>query len=404
MAEQAPTRGGGARGVAYVAVDVRLFRADDGSWWSTHTSVSNEALAQYRGRFARIVLLARVTDQDPGRALPLSDPIIEVHPLRDNRSQRGLIRGLLGMWGRMRAVRVGSEDLLVVRVPEFVSFVACLATRSRRGPRLAFVVAEPLGVAKLFAGGLPGRVLGRLMTVVARSIVRGSDGVVYVTRNHLQRVLPARAGTPTLARSNVKVAADQLATRPRTYEGRTGTLSVVAAGTLDGDIKGFDLLIEAVARARSAEADVRCSILGQGSSAASLRDRAVGLGIGDHIDMPGFVSSRAELFDRFAQADLFAMPSRSEGLPRVLVEAMAAGMAAIGSRAGGIPELLDEDALMDIGDVDRLTELLMTAATNPGYLSANARRGYEVASEVVAATSVEKFEQFLDVVSPRASG
>lgn len=387
---------GNAHGVAYVATDVRLFRASDDSWWSSHTSVSVEALSQYRGRYERVVLLARVTDQDPGRSIPLSVPGVKVHPLRDNQSQRGLVRGLLGMWGRLRAVHIGPADLLVVRVPEFVSLVACLATSRRRGPRLAFVVAEPAGVAEVFARGLAMRVLSHAMTGVARCIVRGSDGVVYVTRFHLQRVLPARPGTPTLARSNAKVSAEQLAERPRTYAGRTGALSVVAAGTLDGDIKGFDLLIEAVSQARADGADVRCSILGRGSSAQSLRDLAESLGIGEVVEMPGFISSRSEMFERLSSADLFVMPSRSEGLPRVLVEAMASGMAAVGSRAGGIPELLDDDTLMDVGDVARLTELLKTAASSNDFLRASARRGHAVAADVVEATSVEKFEQFLD--------
>jgi glycosyltransferase involved in cell wall biosynthesis len=63
-----------------------------------------------------------------------------------------------------------------------------------------------------------------------------------------------------------------------------------------------------------------------------------------------------------AHSDVFVLPSRSEGLPRAMIEAMAMGLVCVGSRVGGVTELLDDDLLVPPGDAvalaDRLAGLL----------------------------------------------
>ena len=71
---------------------------------------------------------------------------------------------------------------------------------------------------------------------------------------------------------------------------------------------------------------------------------------------------RAEVFRRIDACDLFVMPSRTEGLPRALVEAMARAAPAIGSRVGGIADLLEDGVngvLVEPGDTRALADALV---------------------------------------------
>ncbi|MEK6237105.1 MAG: glycosyltransferase, partial [Planctomycetales bacterium] len=74
-----------------------------------------------------------------------------------------------------------------------------------------------------------------------------------------------------------------------------------------------------------------------------------------------------ELFQCYADADVIAVPSRSEGTPRVLVEARSFGCAAIGSRVGGIPSSIDHEVdglLVTVGSSQELSESLYRVATD----------------------------------------
>jgi glycosyltransferase involved in cell wall biosynthesis len=61
---------------------------------------------------------------------------------------------------------------------------------------------------------------------------------------------------------------------------------------------------------------------------------------------------------RLAEADVFALCSDTEGLPRALIEALAAGLPSVGSRVGGVPELLPPEVLFTPGSLDDLVRVL----------------------------------------------
>jgi glycosyltransferase involved in cell wall biosynthesis len=65
------------------------------------------------------------------------------------------------------------------------------------------------------------------------------------------------------------------------------------------------------------------------------------------------------------QADIFVMPSRTEGLPRTMIEAMARGLPCIGSAVGGIPELLRPEDMVPAGDASSLAGAIIKIAKNP---------------------------------------
>ena len=96
-----------------------------------------------------------------------------------------------------------------------------------------------------------------------------------------------------------------------------------------------------------------------------LRRRAATLGVGAHVQ---FVGSQplGELPAWYRAADLLVLPSRSEGVPNVLLEAIACGTPFIASRVGGIPEIASAEALVEPGNAAALAERIIPFLTNGG--------------------------------------
>jgi len=139
-----------------------------------------------------------------------------------------------------------------------------------------------------------------------------------------------------------------------------GTRLLLSVGRL-AEVKGFDLLLHGMARlARHSEVPVRCAILGEGPARGRLVDLARTLGLEGRLDLPGWVKSE-DLPTWYAAADLFVLLSESEGWPNVVVEALACGAPVIGSRVGGIPEMISDGVngfLLPERSVEATAELL----------------------------------------------
>jgi glycosyltransferase involved in cell wall biosynthesis len=113
--------------------------------------------------------------------------------------------------------------------------------------------------------------------------------------------------------------------------------SVIAAGRLSQE-KGFDVLVDALALMREAGLDVCLVIAGEGEERQALAGRAQDRGVLEAVMMPGFFPGVRSLLAEF---DALAIPSRTEGLPVVLLEALMRGVSVVATRVGGIPAVLE---------------------------------------------------------------
>lgn len=127
-------------------------------------------------------------------------------------------------------------------------------------------------------------------------------------------------------------------------------------------VKGFDVLVKAVAMAGRDRPALRAVVIGAGP----LRERLAAEA--RRLDAPvRFVGPRAhvELPTWFRAADAVVMPSRAEGTPNVLLEASACGRPWIASAVGGIPEIADGNTLVPPERPDALAEAIVTTLAAP---------------------------------------
>lgn len=176
---------------------------------------------------------------------------------------------------------------------------------------------------------------------------------------------------------------------------------VVAVGTLDA-VKGHRHLLEAWPEVRRAIPSAQLVLVGDGPLREELPRRAAGLGLGDSVRFLGF-RSPARPFA--AAADVFVLPSLTEGMPNAVLEAMCLGRAIVASRVGGVPELIQEGEsglLVPPGDARALsaaiTALLGDAPRREALGQAAAARAH---TRFSVQAMVEATEAVYDAVSMR---
>ena len=198
-------------------------------------------------------------------------------------------------------------------------------------------------------------------SLAERTLIGRSDAVVAVSESiaaFLRARYPALAGRVRVF-PNAIVAGEPVPRRA----GEPPTIGFL--GRLDEPKKGLAVLLRAARRVVDRRPDVRFLIAGNGPAREGLGKLSADLGLSGAVEWLGEVRDSAEALARF---DVLALPSLWEGLPVVLLEAMAAGLPAVAGRVGGIPEVLvdgETGRLVAPGDDGALAEALLSVISSP---------------------------------------
>lgn len=156
--------------------------------------------------------------------------------------------------------------------------------------------------------------------------------------------------------------------------------------------KDFPNLLRAVALLRQAGTRVRLMILGEGAQRGRLEALARELGIAEAVRLPGFVEHPPAYL---ARADLFVLSSRYEGLPGVLIQALACGCPCVATDCPSGPDEILESGrhgrLVPVGDTPALAAAIAGALREPTDREALRRRGQDFSVE----RSVDQYERLL---------
>ena len=282
------------------------------------------------------------------------------------RRLRALLTGAGGRGGppvvHAHGVRAGALTVL-----------ALLFAPGGRRPRVTVTAhnAPPLGEG---AAGAVRRLIYRLLELV---VARQADLVLCVSPDlearmrtagarHVTRAVIAAPGAQATAAPDAAPAGSASAGTVPAGPGPAGPGAgrpvVFAAGRLAAQ-KGFEVLLEAAASWRDLAPMPLVVIAGDGPLARRLRARAA------ELDAPAvFLGHRDDVPARLAGAAVFVLPSRWEGQPLVLQEALRAGSAIVATRVGGVPCLTGEDAalLIPAGDARALAGAVRSVLTDAG--------------------------------------
>lgn len=373
------------------AHDTWFLRDTDGAVWTDRGLFTWD---RYLAVAERVTVVSRMRDLPPGASTAglarVSHPDVDFMAAPNLATARG--RLVLRRSAR-RQVRdlLADADALVARLPSEIGGLACRVAGDMGRPWAVELVTCPWDSLWNY-GTWQGRVFAPLAWWETRRLLRRAPFSLYVTERFLQRRYPP--GGHAAAVSDVAIEPPG----PEVLDRRLARVSAQPRPVVFGTIaallpfKGLDTAFAALARAASALPPFEYRVLGAGDP-EPFRRQAVAAGIGERVRFDGTLPAGDAVLGWLDDVDVYLQPSRQEGLPRALVEAMSRGCPALGSEAGGIPELLDAACLHGAGDVEGLARLLADAA-DPGWQERQARRNVEVAARYVPAELDERRRRF----------
>lgn len=377
-----------------------MYSADPGTY---------EYLRKFLTVFEGVTVLARVRESDRNfsEAQRADGPQIEFAFLPDFRSPLDCAAHAPQIRkATQRAVQ--NTDAVLVRMPGVVSEVVRRVMTARGAQYGVHVVGDPQEVFARAAtkGALRPFYRWFFTRQVERACRQEANAVAYVSRNTLPQRYAAGQGVPTFVLSNVDLhgaiaSTDTLARRLERLDGRS-PLHVGVVSYLDARYKGIDLLLEALRRCRSS-LNLRCTIAGDGILKGELIELTEKLGLKECVKFAGHLSPGREVFDFLDTVDLYVQPSRTEGLPRALIEAMARGCPAIGSRVGGIPQLLGTRELVPSNDAAALAEKIVEVGRDAERMRSLVRANVEIAREYDGPSVDRTRLEFLKAIRERSS-
>ncbi|HWV39932.1 MAG TPA: glycosyltransferase [Vulgatibacter sp.] len=373
----------------------------DGLAWHSHEfSPSTSILTRYSDMFERLVVVGRGYEKLP--FIPTPDTVcssdrvtFEVVP--------DLARGL-NTFTKAGEVRAALErilpqvDVVIVRLPGMIGDYAIDIARELGKPTIVEVVGCPWD-SMWNHGSLRGKVWAPVAWASLRRAVASATDVLYVTSEFLQRRYPTKGRS--LACSDVVIhrTVGSLDGRMARIDSKR-TFRIGTIGSLDVLFKGLDTLLRASAILREKHLDFRVSAVGGGDQRRWLA-MAERLGVADLVRFEGYMPH--EKVSRWLEEiDLYVQPSRQEGLPRSVIEAMSMGCPVAGSSAGGLPELLQRDCIHRPGDHRRLAKIVARIHSHPSEQKRLAARSLGIAKEFLAEKLQPRREAFYREVASRA--
>ncbi len=290
------------------------------------------------GPFDPATYMVPVADLAPGEPEPDRSSIdparLRVVPTAPFNGVAGYLRHAFPLsranWPVIRRAVAGA-DLLWIKAPASNALLGRLAARRSHRPWFAWIAGSARAVVR-------GQHRRGLSGILAAGAAIGYDGVSAV----LERTGPTIRLDDAMF-SSVVTMADVEATRARLLDHNPATdrpLRLAWAGRIVPD-KGLDDLVAALAILRGEGLVATLDVIGDGPYAERLTDAPATRSLDGAVRWTGFVSDHVRYFELLREADVFVLPSRAEGVPKVVVEAMAAGLPVVASNVGAIPRLLE---------------------------------------------------------------
>lgn len=205
--------------------------------------------------------------------------------------------------------------------------------------------------------------------------VKGAQACLYVTQKTLQQMYPVKLGAFSVGVSDVIVNDSIIAQYPKRLNVKS-EYTLISVGSLAQMYKAPDIVLKALSILKQRGLNIKLIWLGDGVFKVHMVALAQSLNL--DVDFKGNVSA-SEVHENLKKADIFILVSRTEGLPRAVVEAMAHGLPCIGSQVGGIPELLDKEVLVEKENPEQLAFLIEKMTTDINFTNQQAKRNLEKA-------------------------
>lgn len=325
-------------------------------------------LASMRVQFDRTILVAHVKEMPPptGHYQIPGGEDLEIVGLPQVRSEIGTWLTMpIVFWRAWQASK--GMDLAHARMPNHTGIIGAFICRLRGIPVFCqviadwYVEAQRMPVTRKYGLGLVMKLHLYLYDLMERLVCRGQ--LVFAQgRSCCDK--HAQHSNCELVLSTAHHVEDIIPPLPR-FERRPYTILTVARLT---GVKNHTLILQALAKLSSDGEDWRVVFVGEGPHREKLEAEVATLGLNGQVTFVGQIERGKQLWQYYDKADCFVLSSRSEGTPKVLLEAMARGLPIVASAVAGVPTSVaheERGLLFNDNDVTELVASIRRMEAEP---------------------------------------
>lgn len=390
-----------------VAVDAQLFMTPDGKVWSK-TIYGYDFWKRYLDVFETVKVVSRLGKADYTQVegyLRSDGDNVSFAPMPMVRGMKGYVKNLVPFF-RNAQKAVTDEDCAIIRLPSIAATFVEFAYARKHRPYALEVVVDPLNA---YAGN---KLAAKVLTAQLKKSCLNANGVSYVTQYALQEQYPSRAHINGKSTSEYFesyyssiILKESFFASARDYSQTGKKIKLVhTANNINNDVKGHDVVIKVVKKLNDLGIDASVTFIGDGDLRPELERMAEGLGLGTKVVFTGLLGSAMEVRAKLLEADMFILPTKAEGLPRAVIEAMAVGLPCLSTPVNGIPELLETEYMFDPMDVEGFTNKIIELLQNPEKMGQASMRNINKAREYEESVLQKRRIDFYTRLKNLASG
>lgn len=335
----------------------------DRAFWDRYLSVFNHVIVCARVRSAS-------ASGETENLLLSSRPEVNFIDLPDFRGAMGPIKNLNSIKKTLKK-GIKQADAVIFRIPSPISMVTYpIVKRSNKPWALEMMMNPRTAYSKDSMSHPLQPIIQWFVTKQTKRACMDANGVSYVTEHVLQDEYPCKALLYpqdekyfTSSYSTINLQENNFSLLQR-KENSPKTIFLAHTGKMTDDRKGHIIFLKTISELRYRGIDARGILIGDGPRRKYFEQVAANLKIEKYCDFTGWASGFEEVQSRLQRAYFFIFPTKSEGLPRAVIEAMASGLLCIGHNIDGMSELLDESCLVNDNNYKKYADKIIYYINN----------------------------------------
>lgn len=358
--------------------NVHIYKTGDGEYYSP-TIYNNEFFKRYLNVFSEVRLVCKVKHVNKtyvSNFIKITIPNLEFYEIPWYQGLKSMMSQLFLLDNIYKKASSGC-NCIIYRVAQIESFWVFLRSHNPGLPFALEIVNDPRSFTSM-------NILLRLFSIfLLKTMCKRADGISYVTRYYLQNLYKPKINSNlkfSSFYSSVELSENDFY-RARSYNKMNEIKICHVSNYISDNTKGQFTLLKSVKMMKEKGLNVSIHIIGDGPYLKKLKKYCSKSNISSQVFFYGRFSNRQVLFEKLKEMDIMVYPSKMEGLPRVLIEAMAVGLPIISTPIAGIPELINTKYLINPNDFRSIAKIVNRLAINPIELEQMSKSNYEKAME-----------------------
>lgn len=344
--------------------DARLKYIEEGTYY-TSGGLTQQYLNRYLDFYDRITLVTRKEKISSNNIFKYS--ITSGKNIYFNCIEKLNVFSLFfGKDKRIIQNEIKNNDFVIIRLPSIIGITACHFSNKYSKKYMIEVVGCTWDSLWNY-GGIKAKLVAPIMYLLNRYYIKKAPNVLYVSNKFLQKRYPNKKHNIGCSDVNIENLSEEILNKRikkiNSKKINKNEIKIGLIGSLNVNYKGHEAAIKAISILKEYNIDIKLHCLGAGDK-NRWSEIIKKYNVEENIYFDGTLPAGEEVYKWLDNLDIFWIPSLTEGFPRALVEAMSRALPAIGTNVGGIPELINNDYLIEKNDYKDLANKTIQIINN----------------------------------------